>query len=73
MVECKHLQRSLERRAQERTISQGLEQTAAYLDRCGGEAGHLVIFDRAEGRRWEDKLFHRRESGGGFAIEVWGM
>ena len=50
-----------------------LEQTAAYLDWCGGEAGHLVIFDRAEGRRWEDKLFHRRESTAGYAIAVWGM
>ena len=68
VVECKLLHRNLEH-----TISQGLEQTAAYLDRCGGEAGHLVIFDRAEGRRWEDKLFHRHESAAGFAIEVWGM
>ena len=33
--------------------------TAAYLDRCGAEAGHLVIFDRGPGR-WQDKLFHRR-------------
>ena len=45
----------------------------SYLDRCGGEAGHLVIFDRAEGRRWADKLFHRHESAAGFPIEVWGM
>ena len=68
VVECKLLHRNLEH-----TISEGLAQTAAYLDRCGGEAGHLVVFDRAEGRRWEDKLFHRRESAAGFAIEVWGM
>ena len=68
VVECKILHRSLEH-----TISQGLEQTAADLDRCAGEAGHLVIFDRAEGRRWEDKIFHRRESAAGFTIEVWGM
>ena len=68
VVECKLLHRNLEH-----TISQGLEQTAAYLDRCGGEAGHLVIFDRVDGRRWEDKLFHRRESAAGFPIEVWGM
>ena len=68
VVECKILHRSLER-----TISQGLEQTAAYLDRCAGEAGHLVIFDRDEGRRWEEKIFHRRESAGGRAIDVWGM
>ena len=35
---------------------------------------HTVgIFDRAEGRRWEDKLFHRHESAAGYAIDVWGM
>ena len=68
VVECKLLHRNMEH-----TISEGLAQTAAYLDRCGGEAGHLVIFDRAEGRRWADKLFHRHESAAGFPIEVWGM
>ena len=36
VVECKILHRSLER-----TISQGLEQTAAYLDRCGGSYRRL--------------------------------
>ena len=69
VVECKILRKSLER-----TISEGLEQTAAYMDRCAAEAGHLVIFDRGEGK-WEDKVFHRRESpfGGGADVHVWGM
>ncbi|MDE0457268.1 MAG: hypothetical protein OXI15_08255 [Chromatiales bacterium] len=31
------------------------------MDRCGSPAGHLVIFDRSEGKRWEDKVFHREE------------
>ena len=58
----------------EQTIGAGLQQTADYMDRCEAEAGHLVIFDRREGRRWEDKLFHsRRVSKGGVEIEVWGM
>ena len=40
----------------ERTIREGLEQNAGYMDRCcATEAGHLVIFDRAEGRSWEEK------------------
>ena len=69
VVECKVLHKSLEQ-----TIGAGLEQTADYTDRCKAEAGHLVIFDRREGRRWEDKLFHsRRVSNGGVEIEVWGM
>ena len=25
------------------------------MDRCAAESGHLVVFDRNEGRRWEDK------------------
>ena len=68
VVECKLLRRSLER-----TIRDGLEQTAAYVDRCGAEAGHLVIFDRAADRSWDEKVFRRREAGGGLEIDVWGM
>ena len=68
VVECKLLRRSLER-----TIRDGLEQTAAYVDLCGAEAGHLVIFDRAADRSWDEKVFRRREAGGGLEIDVWGM
>ena len=68
VIECKVLRKSLER-----TIREGLEQTAQYMDRCGSEAGHLVIFDRSEAKRWEDKLFRREESFRGRAVTVWGM
>ena len=69
VIECKLLHKSLEQ-----TIAEGLEQTTEYMDRCAAEAGHLVIFDRREGRRWEDKVFHRRHtSEGGVEIDVWGM
>ena len=37
----------------------GLEQTRDYLDQCGAAAGQLVVFDRREGRSWEEKV--RRE------------
>ena len=58
----------------EQTIAEGLEQTAGYMDRCAAESGHLVIFDRRAGRRWDDKVFHcRRASVSGVAIEVWGV
>ena len=67
VIECKILRQSLER-----TVREGLEQTAAYMDRCGAEAGHLVIFDRGDGR-WEDKVFCRRASYGETEIHVWGM
>ena len=67
VIECKILHKSLER-----TIRDGLEQTAAYMDRCAAEVGHLVIFDRGD-RAWDDKVFHRRESAGGADVHVWGM
>ena len=68
VIECKILHKSLER-----TIHDGLEQTAGYMDRCGAESGHLVVFDRDEGKSCEEKLFQRRESAGGADIHVWGM
>ena len=68
VVECKVLHKGLER-----TIREGSEQTAGYMDRCAAEAGHLVVFDRDEGRSWEEKVFCRRELAGGVEVVVWGM
>ena len=68
VVECKVLHKSLER-----TIEEGLRQTAGYMDRCAAEAGHLVIFDRDETRRWDEKVFCRKESAEGVDVVVWGM
>ena len=68
VIECKLLHGSLAR-----TLAQGLEQTRAYLDRCGAGEGHLVIFDRTTGKPWDAKLFRRRETTGGAAVTVWGM
>ena len=67
-VECKVLRGSLER-----TITEGLAQTAGYMDRCAARAGHLVIFDRREGKAWDEKIFRREESASGRRIVVWGM
>ena len=68
MVECKVLHKG-----RDATIREGVEQTLGYLDRSAAEAGHLVIFDRREDRRWEDKVFRREESANGRTITVWGM
>ena len=68
VVECKVLHRGLER-----TLREGLEQTRAYMDRCGAAEGHLVVFDRTEGRAWEEKIFRRAEAEGGVPVTVWGM
>ena len=67
VIECKVLRQGLES-----TIRDGVEQTAGYMDRCGAEAGHLVIFDRGTGR-WADKVFRQRKACGDVAVEVWGM
>ena len=70
VIECKVLHGGLER-----TIAEGLEQTAAYMDRCAAREGHLVIIDRATGgRRWDERVFRRRmTSQGGVVVDVWGM
>ena len=69
VIECKVLRKSLER-----TVQEGLEQTARYMDRCAAQSGHLVIFDRTEGKRWEQKIFRREErTGERPPITVWGM
>ncbi len=67
VIELKILHKSLER-----TLADGLAQTAAYLDRLGERAGHLVIFDRSA-RTWEEKIYRRVEEYQGRTITVWGM
>ena len=67
VIECKILQDGLDD-----TVAKGLRQTAGYMDRCGAEAGHLVIFDRSE-KPCEEKIFRRTEEFDGMPVEVWGM
>ena len=68
VIECKVLRRGLER-----TLREGLEQTRAYMDRCATAEGHLVLFDRSEGKSWDDKVYRREETEGGAPVTVWGM
>ena len=68
VVECKVLHKDLEQ-----TIAEGLAQTRGYMDRCGAEAGHLIVFDRAPERKWEEKLFRRAPAAGRAPVTVWGM
>ena len=68
VIECKVLRRGLDS-----TVHEGLDQTCAYMDRCGATQGHLVVFDRTEGKPWSEKLFRRDEKHRGAAITVWGM
>ena len=47
--------------------------TRGYMDRCGAEAGHLIVFDRARDRTWAQKIFRRAPAGDGVPVTVWGM
>ena len=44
-----------------------------YVDRCGAEAGHLIVFDRAPDRTWAEKIFRRAPAGAAAPVTVWGM
>ena len=68
VIELKVKHKSLEK-----TISDGLTQTAAYMDRCATAEGNLVIFDRDEGRTWDEKVFTEKHTFEGTEICVWGM
>ncbi|MDD1729853.1 MAG: ATP-binding protein [Methanospirillum sp.] len=75
VIECKIL-----RGTREKTIREGIAQTFRYADTCGAEEAHLVIFDRTEGKTWEEKLFCSEEIYTGtpdhqvqFPVTVWGM
>jgi hypothetical protein len=68
VIELKLLHQSLDL-----TLQQGLTQTADYLDRTGAEEGHLLLFNRAAGVPWEEKIFQRVETCGAHSIHVWGM
>ena len=46
----------------------------AYVDRSAAEAGHLIVFDRAPERSWEQKIFRREAPPrAGAPVTVWGM
>ena len=70
VIECKVVHA---RRGRERTIREGLRQTARYIDGSGAETGHLVLFDRRDGSSWRDRIFRREETANGHQVTVWGM
>ncbi len=57
----------------DRLIREGREQTAAYMDGCGAESGHLVIFDLRPGVSWEERLFRIDAEPGQGSVTVWGL
>ncbi len=68
VIECK-----LRRGGLERTVREGLAQIEKYMDGCGTDEGHLIIFDRSEKRTWKEKIFSRDEMVGERCVTIWGM
>nr|VFK29949.1 MAG: AAA domain-containing protein [Candidatus Kentron sp. MB]VFK31916.1 MAG: AAA domain-containing protein [Candidatus Kentron sp. MB]VFK76172.1 MAG: AAA domain-containing protein [Candidatus Kentron sp. MB] len=72
VIELKILHKSLED-----TLTDGIHQTADYMDRVGTNEGYLIIFDRTPNKPWEEKIFVREEANkteqGKYRIGVFGM
>lgn len=56
-----------------KTLPQGLEQTAEYMDSVDATEGHLIIFDQDKNKSWEEKIFQQDEIVGNKTIHVWAM
>jgi len=70
VIECKVWRPG---RSLDATMRIGLQQTAGYMDRCGADSGHLVVFDRRPDKTWAERIFCRDERSGDRLITVWGM
>ena len=66
------LELKLLRKTLDKTIEQGMMQTAEYLDRTGTAEGHLMIFDRTPGKTWDEKIFCQEREHAGHRMTIWG-
>ncbi|MDR3367519.1 MAG: hypothetical protein LBO71_11215, partial [Prevotellaceae bacterium] len=57
----------------EKYLTEGLEQTARYMDLHGCSEGWLVVFDRRTAVRWDDKLYMKKEAVNGKTVTVVGV
>jgi molybdopterin-guanine dinucleotide biosynthesis protein len=57
----------------EKSLAKGLEQTARYMDTYGCSEGWLAVFDRRVDRKWDDKIYVRKETAEGKTITVVGL
>jgi hypothetical protein len=60
-------------RSPDRTLAEGLEQTARYADQAGASEAHLLICDERAAREWDEKIYERVCEAGGREIGVWGV
>jgi hypothetical protein len=57
----------------EKTISEGLIQTADYMDTNNATEGHLIVFDHKPQKPWNEKIFTYNDKVEESIITVWGM
>lgn len=57
----------------EKTLSDGLEQTAKYMDSAQATEGHLLIFNRDPQKSWEEKISQETVVFKTNPIHVWNM
>ena len=57
----------------ERTLTDGLQQTAEYMDTNASTEGHLVIFDATPGKTWDEKIYTKNCAHADKSITVWGL
>lgn len=59
--------------ASKRTLPEGLQQLAGYMDVSHGTEGHLVIFDNRSTKSWDEKIYTKQEKIGNRVVTVWGV
>ncbi len=69
MIECKVVRPG---RGLEGVVTEGIPQSATYVDATGAQVGPSGLFDLRTGRTWSEPMFRREEAGGGRAITVSG-
>jgi hypothetical protein len=57
----------------EKTISEGIEQTARYMNTFGCTEGWLAIFDQRPEKTWDEKIYMKKESFDGKSITIVGL
>ncbi|MBH2006194.1 MAG: AAA-like domain-containing protein [Myxococcaceae bacterium] len=75
LVEFKHQRFVIETKIDygPKTLVDGLEQTADYMDKNNSTQGHLLLFDTKSQKTWDEKIYQKAHSVGLRSIQVWGL
>jgi hypothetical protein len=57
----------------DKSLQEGLEQTARYMDTYGCTEGWLALFDCRTKVKWDDKIHTRKETVDGKTVTVVGL